>query len=313
MNPKTYYIITLASLIGLLYISCHSNVSAVDDSPAVETQTPVTVVSVVRDTMQEFVELNATATFLLKSYIKANTNGYLQSSRITPGELVAKGQTLFSIRTKEAESIGNTINALDSGFKFTGTNIIHAAESGYITELNHQPGDYVQDGEQLAVINTSKSFVFIMNMPYELRPALAGKNQVQLELPDKELLTGTIKAMMPAVDSASQTQRVVIEVQATHPIPENLVARVRIRKTFKTGVIMVPKAAVLTDETQSEFWVMKLRDSVTAIKIPVRKGIENNAMIEIYSPAISEHDRVLVSGNYGLEDTARVKIIPSQQ
>jgi len=257
--------------------------------------------------------LNATATFLLKSYIKANTNGYLQSSRITPGELVAKGQTLFSIRTKEAESIGNTINALDSGFKFTGTNIIRAAESGYITELNHQPGDYVQDGEQLAVINTSKSFVFIMNMPYELRPTLAGKNQVQLELPDRELLTGTIKAMMPAVDSASQTQRVVIQVQATHPIPENLVARVRIRKTFKADVIMVPKAAVLTDETQSEFWVMKLRDSVTAIKIPVRKGIENNAMIEIYSPAISEHDRVLVSGNYGLEDTARVKIIPSQQ
>jgi len=38
---------------------------------------------------------------------------------------------------------------------------IAASQSGYITTLAHQVGDYVQDGEQLAVISNSKSFGFI--------------------------------------------------------------------------------------------------------------------------------------------------------
>jgi hypothetical protein len=71
----------------------------------------------------------------------------------------------------------------------------------------------------------------------------------------------------------------------------------------------VPKAALLTDETQSEFWIMKMIDDHTAIKVPVKKGIETADRIEILSPVLTERDRVLISGNYGLEDTAKVKII----
>ena len=38
---------------------------------------------------------------------------------------------------------------------------IKAGSGGYISQVNHQPGDYVQDGEQLAVISDAGSFVFI--------------------------------------------------------------------------------------------------------------------------------------------------------
>ena len=128
-------------------------------------------------------------------------------------------------------------------------------------------------------------------------------------LPDGEKLTGIISGNMPAMDSVSQTQRVILKVSASHTLPENLIAKVKIIKSSKPNASSLPKAAILTDETQSAFWVMKLMNDSTAVKVPVKKGIETNERAEIISPIFSAEDKILVSGNYGLADTARVKII----
>jgi len=313
VNMRTYQYLLLFFVTITLY-SCGANASSVEEeAAATNVVTPVTVATAAKDTMSDYIELNATATFLLKTFIKSNANGYLHSSDIKLGQLVDKGKLLFTVTTKEAQSIGNAVNKLDSTFKFSGTNAIHAAASGFITQLDHQQGDYVQDGEQLAVISNSNSFAFIMNMPYELRPYIINKSSVQVVLPDGEILAGTIGQQMPVVDSAAQTQSLVIHVQATHTIPENLVAKVRIVKTFKPLAVTLPKAAVLTDETQADFWVMKMIDESTAVKVPVKKGMESLGRVEILSPAIGDSDRFLITGNYGLGDTAKVTIITSHE
>jgi len=41
---------------------------------------------------------------------------------------------------------------------------------------------------------------------------------------------------------------------------------------------------LLTDETESDFWVMKLIDSSTAVKITVKKGLETADRVEVLSP-----------------------------
>jgi multidrug efflux pump subunit AcrA (membrane-fusion protein) len=288
----------------LLITSCKQ---AIPEDATDNVQTPVSVTHISKEPMQEYIELNATAAFLLKSYVKANATGYLQSTNIRPGQLVHHGQILFTVKTKEAVSIGNAVNALDSSFKFSGTNSIKASSDGYITSLDHQPGDYVQDGEQLAVI--SNNFVFLMNMPYELHNAVINHHTVDITLPGGEKMTGTISAAMPTVDSVAQTQSIIITIDGNHTIPENLVVKVSIPTVSKTAVTTLPKTAVLANETQDEFWVMKIMNDSTAVKVPVKKGIEANDRIEIISPVFSDNDKILITGNYGLEDTAKVKII----
>jgi uncharacterized NAD(P)/FAD-binding protein YdhS len=54
---------------------------------------------------------------------------------------------------------------------------------------------------------------------------------------------------------------------------------------------------------------MKLMDDSTAVKVPVTKGLEISDKIEIISPKFLVSDKFLLTGNYGLADTARVKII----
>lgn len=269
--------------------------------------TPVTITAIVKDTISDDVFLNATSAFLTKSYITANAEGYIQEVNINLGQYVSARRLLFTIKTKEAAALGNAITEIDTSFHFNGVLPLYATSSGYVTELNHQKGDYVQDGEQLAAISDAGSFVFILHLPYELKKYLPQNKRVEIKLPDGKKLTGIISSEMPMVDSVSQTQKILIKVNAPG-IPENLIAQVRILKSLRLNANTLPKQAVLTDETQSKFWVMKLIDDSTAVKIPIVKGIENNEMVEILSPSFLPDDKILLKGNYGLPDTAKVVI-----
>jgi multidrug efflux pump subunit AcrA (membrane-fusion protein) len=290
----------------VLLASCKGKDTAAAE---VETVTPVSVTGVNDSTMVNYTTLNAISTFQKRSVIKANANGYLQTVKAQIGQYINKGAVIFAIKTKEAQAIGNTINILDTTFKFSGVNRIKAADHGYITQINHQTGDYVQDGEQLAVISDRSSFVFIMQLPYEMRQLVKQNQMVQLTLPDGRNINGSIASFMPTVDTAAQTQGVVIRVNADGTVPENLVAKARIVKTLKQNTQSLPKTAVLANETQTEFWVMKLINATTAVKTPIKKGMESGDQIEVLSPKFSPQDKIIVTGNYGLADTAKVKVI----
>jgi multidrug efflux pump subunit AcrA (membrane-fusion protein) len=296
-------------------LSCHhaSSEKEEEEKAPEQVQTPVTITSVSTEPLTEYVELNATSVFQQDNIVKSNIIGYIKSVNIKMGEYVTGGQTLFILKTKEAESLGNTINKLDSSYRFSGVSKIVSAESGYVTELPHQVGDYVQDGEQLAVISDAKSFGFILNLPYELRKHVLLGKTVDVMLPDDTHLNGIVASFMPVIDSVSQTQQVLIKVSSQTKIPENLIAKVQILKNQKTDAISLPKQAVLSNDAQTEFWVMLLIDSVTAVKTPIVKGMETSNRIEILRPLFSAHDKILLTGNYGLPDTAKVKIVMPEQ
>jgi biotin carboxyl carrier protein len=205
---------TLSILILIcVFIGCRSGTpehAAAEDSTAAEGATPVTVTEPTTGNMSETVELNAVSSYRLKTFVKSNANGYLQSVNAELGRYVTKGQELFVVRTKESQSLGNTITKLDTSLHFDGSIHIKSPGTGFITQINYRSGDYVQDGEQLLTITDTRSFVFILSLPYELRPYLAGNKNLQVVLPDKTVLDGHIEMAMPTVDSVSQTQNFVI-------------------------------------------------------------------------------------------------------
>ncbi|MEP7145334.1 MAG: HlyD family secretion protein, partial [Ferruginibacter sp.] len=244
-------------LLFFSFASCNSKEPAAEEK-ATGPVTPVTVTSISYEPIQEYIELNATSAFLQKWIVTANATGYLQSANVQLNKYISSGQILYTVKTKEAESIGNSINILDSTFRFTGVNNIRANGGGFISQINHQNGDYVQDGDQLAVITDTKSFVFLLDMPYELRPYILNKKKLDMILPDGEKLSGTIIGNMPTMDAGAQTQSIILKVNTAYPIPENLIAKVKLVKSAKGNANSLPKAAVLSNETQDEFWVMKM-------------------------------------------------------
>lgn len=294
-----------AIFVVLLVVSCNSSSSdSSDDTPDVKTPVQVTTVSHMQ--LNEYIELNATSTFLQQNYVKSNLNGYIEKSNVKFGDYVHQGQPLFVLKTKEATAIGNAVNRLDSSFNFSGVNVLHADASGYVMQVDHQQGDYVQDGEQLAVISDAKSFLFVMNVPYEDKQYVSIGKHVDLLLPDNEVLPGVIASSMPVIDSASQTQQYSIRVNTTHSIPQDLIAKVKILKKSVPDAQTLPKQSVLSDQTQTNYWVMKLINDSTAIKVPVKTGVEQGDTVQVLSPQFDPNTKILSGGNYGLSDTATV-------
>jgi hypothetical protein len=65
----------------------------------------------------------------------------------------------------------------------------------------------------------------------------------------------------------------------------------------------------MTNETQNEFWVMKIIGDSLAVKVPVIRGIEGDNLSEVTSPLLNISDLVISQGAYGLPDSTIVKIV----
>lgn len=297
-------------ILSVVVFSCQKNADSSPADTAATEAKPKTLVTVAypSDTAQlnNVITLNATATYLLKSDVKANSTGYITKMTIKLADRVSKGSVLFGLQTKEARALGNTINKLDKSFRFNGATTVMSPATGYVAMLNHQIGDYVQDGEVLATITDASSFGFVVDVPYEYLQIIKNKGNLPITLPDNTVLQGRIAKVMPSVDAISQTVKVLLQVSDNN-IPENLIGTISFSKTFAYG-LSVPKMAVLSDETQSSFWVMKLINDTTAVKTDIIKGVETDQYIQIKSGNLTTKDRVIVSGNFGLSDTATVKI-----
>src|ERR1043166_8922002 len=136
--------ITCSGFLALLVCSCHG--PAVQENETTEARTPVTVTNVSIEPIAESIELRATSQFQKKVAVKSNTNGYIDEVTVNIGDNVNLDQLLFTVRTKEATALQGE-NHVDSLLNFSGLIKIKAQKSGIITTLEHQKGDYVQDGD----------------------------------------------------------------------------------------------------------------------------------------------------------------------
>lgn len=303
------YLLPILFIIGVS--SCKSKGSAAEETATETKEAAKTAVTIAfaSDTAQlnDEIVLNAMSSYLLKSDVKANATGYITKMTIKLADAVKKGQLLFALQTKEARALGNTINQLDPSFRFSGGTTVISPATGYVAMVNHQVGDYVQDGEVLATITDASSFGFVLNVPYEYNQLIRSNKPLLVNLPDGRSITGYVAKIMPTLDSLSQAQRVLVKVYNGGNIPENLIANIKLTKYTAYG-LSVPKAAVLSDETQSSFWVMKIINDSTAVKTEIEKGIETEKWVLVKSGELKNNDRVVISGNYGLSDTAAVHI-----
>lgn len=274
------------------------------DSPAITEVTVAHPTDTVK--LRDVIMLNATATYLLKSDVKANITGYINAMSIKLGDPVKRDQTLFVLKTKEAQALGNTIDQLDQSFKFSGVTRVVSPATGFVASLNHQIGDYVQDGEVLANIADASSFGFLVEVPFEFLKTIRKMKNLPIILPGGSSVMGRIAKVMPTADPVAQTVKVLLKTDGKD-IPENIIGTISFPTTVNYG-LSIPKTAVLSDETQSSYWVMRLINDTTAVKSPVIIGGQTDKYIQIKSGDLTIKDRIITSGNFGLNDTASVKI-----
>jgi len=274
-----------------------------------EEQKPVVTVkttAVKFDAIDSKLSFNGNTVYLKKNLVVSPLSGYISKMLVKFGDAVKKGDVLFEIQTKENK-------ALESNSGKMGVVSVQAPSNGVISVLNiTETGGYVLEGASLCTISENKDVVVQLNLPFEYNSLVKTGTKCQLNLDEKTHFEGTIIRILPTVDVANQTQQILIKPQTNKLLPENLNLTVEILKTRHTQTCLVPREAVMTNETQSEFWVMKVVNNKLAIKIPIKKGIENDNYVEVLNSGLTASDRVISEGGYGLNDSTAVSVNSKQ-
>ena len=299
-------IFSFLMFMSLLQISCGSKGS--DDSSDVNSGTPVKVTHPVLMNMDNYLDLNGNTVFLSKEIIRSTFDGFIVKVFKNIGDAVKPGDKLFLIRTKESAA-SDTLNIRLGNQLFQGAIYVSANSNGILSEINYHDGDYVTTGEQIAVVSNPSSLRIKLNVPYEDVLKVRIGNQCQVNLPDGINVPGTIENNVPAVDPVTQTQIYYVKLLKYQSVPQNLNVIVKIPFEHFNNTTVLPKSALNTDVTESNFWIMKLINDTTAVRVDVKKGIENDSVAQILSPKLDTTDKVVLTGAYGLPDTANVEIV----
>jgi biotin carboxyl carrier protein len=256
--------------------------------------------------MTDYLRLNATTAFLTKEVVRSTVQGFVLKSFRNIGDTVKHGDILFTLQTKEASALTNAVHD-SSRAQFSSVITIKAASNGILSEIDHFAGDFVAEGDQIAVVANSASLAVLLNAPYQDTPLIHIGASCGIQLPGGRTISGTIVKSVPSVDISSQTQTYVIHCNK-QSLPENLNVVVNIAIRSVAQAVVVPGKAIMTNETQNEFWIMKLLNDSTAVKVNIRKGIENDSLVQIIQPELSLKEKIITEGAYGLADTARVAV-----
>lgn len=275
----------------------------------IQPKSTVTVISVNNGTMVRAENLSATAHYLRRNSIVAPVAGYVHFVKINFNDHVTKGQLLYTIETKERKALDG-FEKTDMNDKNYGLINIYAPMSGIITAIpQSQNGVFVSEGMVLCEIADNKSLYFQVNIPFEYAKYVKENKSCIITLPDNTNINA--KMEMPIMQSLTGLQTIpyMAKPQTDIYIPEGVIATINFVTYQNSTAKMLPKKAVLSDELMQNFWVMKLINDSTAVKVPVSIGSQNETMIEIKTPVFNSSDKILNSGNYGLSDTALVKVL----
>ena len=288
------------------FCSCSSKSGKEEKEPVVKIQ--ITVTQPQNCSFANNLELNAVTKFQKKSVVRANASGYIAYLQNKTGDVITSGSIFAKIKTKEQVALKSVDTNSTSYKKFqTPTNVTTGA-SGAVSSVNYLQGDFVNEGDILGEIVEPTSLVLLLNVPYEYHSSVNVGTKCEIVLPDGRHIFSTINQNLPTVDADSQTQTFLIHLSPEYQLPEGMKLIVRIPLKQDVNVLGVVRKAVQTDETQENFWVMKLINDSMAIKIPVVIGLQNDSLIEIISSKISKDDRIVLNGAFQMPDSSIVTI-----
>lgn len=261
---------------------------------------------IIKGDIENEISFNGTTVYLKKNLIVSPISGYITRVNVKFGDVVGKNEVLFEIQTRERKALESDNNSSEN----FGIIKVIATSEGFINDLAvNEPGVYVAEGGTLCNIVDIKDLTVRVNVPYEYNSILTMGRKCRIYLTDNTIITGLVSRILPVVDEINQTQTVLIKPETNRQLPENLNLIIKFLNEVHHQVFLVRKSSLMTNEIQSEFWIMRVDSGNRAIKIPVTKGIENDSIVEVISPQLNVNDMVISEGAYGLPDSTEITIV----
>lgn len=295
-------------IVAALFVAtgCKQNPGKSDASALRLPLPDVTVTTPVKKNKIIYITFQAISRYLQSVNFRARTSGVVTTVFVSPGDEIKIHQPLFIVKPMEMSALegagalsDNLINSRDT---------IFSDQLAFTDQVLVQKGDYVQPGSLLATAWIESSLAAVTYVPFPRVPLIKKNSPCTVEIPGKRDVSSYFQKQLFLADNITQTQPYVVPLPPKLKIAGNMNLLVKFKvKEIRDGIFL-PRKAILTNEEETSFWIMKMVNDTTAVKIPVTLGWQGKKQIQILSNRVGITDRVITEGVYGLPDTAYVKI-----
>ena len=173
------------------------------------------------------------------------------------------------------------------------------------------PGESVDVTKTLVQFTALDRLVIDVDVPADQLPAKPEGLDAQILLPNTPAgatpLVGKVSFVSPQVDPRTGAVLAIVDLPADANLRPGLSVRVRVVAEEHKDCLTVPRAAVVADENGDS--VIALVEGDQATHKTVKRGLEENGLVEVIADGLKEGDTVATAGAFGLPQASRVKVI----
>jgi membrane fusion protein (multidrug efflux system) len=250
------------------------------------------------DDEQYRLEFNQAKTVLEKLSSEFERNESLYKNKIISLEAYEKTRSDHDTQKAECDLAQLKLDYTQVRAPIKGVVSLRHIKVGNMVKVD-QPTFRIMDFEPLLVVlHVPEREMSKLQVGFPARIAPDALNDLEFQ--------GKILRISPVVDAGTGTLKVTVEVNdRTRKLKPGMFARVRIVHDTHENVLLVPKDAVLSED--SETWVFLVNDG-TVTKTEVRIGYINTTHMEVTS-GLSLGDTVVTTGLGSLKDGAKIKVV----
>jgi HlyD family secretion protein len=290
--------------------------------------TPVRVAAVAHATLPLTVSAPGRTAALIQQKLRAPFAGTLTELKVADGDPVARGQAVGAIVARESEAALSGAREMlrqartpaeksdaERALALAEKNLVRrpliASWDGAVIAHTASAGDRVTEDQEILTISDASSLVFLADVPQPDLPRIRPGQKATVELAGgRAPVAGAVHAVLPGANPADFTGQVRVDLRgAAGTGPIGLFGTARILVGERTGVAVVPDAAVLRDDVSGVARVC-LAANGKAHWIDVVAGVKDSGRTEIVSPPLADGQAVIVSGLVGLPEEKTIAIEP---
>jgi RND family efflux transporter MFP subunit len=179
--------------------------------------------------------------------------------------------------------------------------------AGIVSERRMDPGAMATPGSSiLTIVDIGRLW---LDVPVQEQQAVQVRSglpaEARFDAQPGRVYSGRVIRINPAANPQSRAVTARVEIQNPgRLIKPGMFGRVRLVTERRPNVLVVPREAVLREETAAYVFVT---ENETAVRRPVETGAEQEDVIEIRS-GLEPGDRVLIQGHQQLKDGAKIRV-----
>jgi RND family efflux transporter MFP subunit len=300
-----------------------ANADAADPASA----TPVRVTEVVLGTIELTVSGTGRTEALRALRIRAPFTGRLVSLEVADGDRVRKGDAIGAIVAQNSDAAlegaramlaaarteperSDAARAVELAQSALVRHPLRAPAAGVVLSHTSSAGDFVSEGDEIATIADGSSVVFVAQVVQsdlrEIEPGQPAEIEISAQ---SEPLAGVVHGVLPTASSENLNAAVRVDFQPrAEPLAVGLFGTARITVAEHRDVLIVPTSAVLRDDVTGISRAAVLAADGTIHWIEVTAAARQADRVEVTGPGLAAGARVVVSGQMGLPEGARVRI-----